>query len=149
MYRDENETISTIHEKILNCQASDGSAMLFSNEGTYLEPRSIAFNSSITLPVYQISGSDLMTILSKYTNFVGRIIPQTGQSIRTCDCLAAAHVVGAIARIWRARRSCNNTQVIQCLKETALDLGPVGRDDEYGHGLVQTKSAYECLKLKC
>ena len=59
--------------------------------------------------------------------------------------MAAPHVVGAAALIWRACNSCTNTQVAQCLEDTAMDLGTTGRDDQFGHGLVRTENAYLCL----
>jgi subtilisin family serine protease len=59
--------------------------------------------------------------------------------------MAAPHVVGAAALIWRACNSCTSTQVAQCLEDTAMDLGTTGRDDQFGHGLVRTENAYLCL----
>jgi serine protease len=59
--------------------------------------------------------------------------------------MAAPHVVGAAALIWRACNSCTNTQVSQCLEDTAMDIGTTGRDNQFGHGLVQTETAYLCL----
>jgi serine protease len=63
--------------------------------------------------------------------------------------MATPHVTGAIARIWSKCGACSNDQVEQCLVSTAKDLGPVGRDDEYGVGLLQTQSAYDCLLAGC
>jgi serine protease len=57
--------------------------------------------------------------------------------------MAAPHVTGAIAKIWAARPQCTNMQVRAAVEGTAKDLGPVGRDDLYGHGLVQAKAAYK------
>jgi hypothetical protein len=63
--------------------------------------------------------------------------------------MAAPHVTGAIARIWSTCGTCSNDQVKQCLLSTAEDLGPVGRDDEYGAGLLQTQNAYDCMMMGC
>jgi serine protease len=63
--------------------------------------------------------------------------------------MAAPHVTGAIARIWSTCGKCSNDQVEQCIISTAEDLGPVGRDDEYGAGLLRTQSAYDCLLASC
>ena len=48
-------------------------------------------------------------------------------------------------------RQCTNSQIIQCLQNTALDLGRTGRDDNYGYGLIQGEKAYLCLvnNAKC
>jgi serine protease len=59
--------------------------------------------------------------------------------------MAAPHVTGSIARIWSTCRECSSDQVEQCLLDTAEDLGPVGRDNDYGAGLLQTQDAFDCL----
>ena len=59
--------------------------------------------------------------------------------------MSAAHVTGLIAKLWAARPQCSNTQIRQALEATAYDLGPTGRDDEFGHGLVQGVAAYNWL----
>jgi serine protease len=63
--------------------------------------------------------------------------------------MATPHVTGAIARIWSTCGTCSNDQVEQCIISTAEDLGPVGRDDEYGAGLLQTQNAYDCMMMGC
>jgi serine protease len=63
--------------------------------------------------------------------------------------MATPHVTGAIARIWSTCGACSNDQVEQCLVSTAEDLGPVGRDNDYGAGLLQTQNAYDCLLMGC
>ncbi len=55
---------------------------------------------------------------------------------------AAPFVSGVAARIWAARPQCTNLQVRQALEGSALDLGTAGKDDQYGHGLMQAKAAY-------
>lgn len=131
----------------MNCQISGANAMILVNNST-VAVRTIA-NSSITIPFYLMSPNDGMTITSSLVNRKGTIKSQNEYQLATDSVLSSAHVVGAIARIWRARRNCNNTEVIQCITETAVDLGTVGKDDYYGHGLVQTRAAYRCLKRQC
>jgi serine protease len=63
--------------------------------------------------------------------------------------MATPHVTGSIARIWSTCAKCSNDQVEQCLLDTAEDLGPFGRDNDYGAGLLQTKNAYDCLMMGC
>ena len=59
--------------------------------------------------------------------------------------MAAAHVSALAAKLWAARPGCTNSQIRQALEETSLDLGQQGRDDIYGHGLVQGAAAYDFL----
>jgi PKD repeat protein len=44
---------------------------------------------------------------------------------------------------------CTKGQVRSALEGTALDLGAPGRDDSYGHGLIQAKAAIDSLEATC
>ncbi|KAB8198389.1 S8 family serine peptidase [Lysobacter maris] len=59
--------------------------------------------------------------------------------------MATPHVAGSAAIIWSANPSASNQQVRDAMTSTALDLGPAGRDNDYGYGLVQTFAATEAL----
>lgn len=59
--------------------------------------------------------------------------------------MSAAHVTGLLAKLWAARPECTNAQLRTALEATALDLGDPGRDDQFGHGLVQGAAAYNYL----
>jgi serine protease len=88
--------------------------------------------------------------LSGPGEFVLSTVPGNGYSYFDGTSMAAPHVAGAISKIWAARPQCTNAQVRAAVEGTAKDLGPVGRDDDYGHGLVQVKAAYEvCHELSC
>jgi subtilisin family serine protease len=54
-------------------------------------------------------------------------------------------VAGAAAIIWSANPAATNTQVRDAMYGTALDLGAAGRDNEYGHGLVQSFNAVQVV----
>jgi hypothetical protein len=54
-------------------------------------------------------------------------------------------VAGAIAYIWRAVPNLTNDEVVKLMEDTAVDLGTVGRDNQYGYGLVNMRAAYERL----
>jgi serine protease len=53
----------------------------------------------------------------------------------------AAPQVSAVAALVAARGATSPDVIEQVLEATAVDLGPAGRDDEYGHGLVQAGAA--------
>ena len=55
--------------------------------------------------------------------------------------MAAPHVSGVAALLFARRPAAPAAQVRQALEMTAADLGPAGRDNEYGMGLVQAASA--------
>jgi hypothetical protein len=55
--------------------------------------------------------------------------------------MAAPFVSGAAAMMWAINPSLDNSQIAQILMGSAQDLGPVGDDDETGHGLLNFCSA--------
>jgi subtilisin family serine protease len=55
--------------------------------------------------------------------------------------MACPHVAGAAALVWAAEPSLTPEQVRLRLRQTAEDLGPVGRDNLYGYGLVNAAAA--------
>jgi len=59
--------------------------------------------------------------------------------------MASPHVAGVAAKIWAAKPNCSNVEVREALEKTAVDLGKAGRDDYYGHGMVQAVPAYRYL----
>ncbi|MCI0570840.1 MAG: S8 family serine peptidase, partial [Myxococcaceae bacterium] len=60
--------------------------------------------------------------------------------------MATPFVSGVAALLWSRDPSLTNAQVRDLLERSAKDLGSVkGRDDTFGHGLVQARSALELL----
>lgn len=59
--------------------------------------------------------------------------------------MAVPHVTGALARIWADFPNCRSETVRRSIEESALDLGPRGKDTMFGSGLLQTEAAYDWL----
>ena len=59
--------------------------------------------------------------------------------------VATAHVSGVAGLVWSHHSQCSNSDIRNALKATAKDLGNAGRDNDYGHGLVQAKAALDYL----
>jgi subtilisin family serine protease len=59
---------------------------------------------------------------------------------------AAAHVSGIVALLLERRGSLTPDNVRQILQSTAKDLGPKGRDDQFGFGLVDAYRAVLALE---
>ncbi len=51
--------------------------------------------------------------------------------------MASPVVAGVAALVWSHYRHCSPRFIRQALGNSALDLGAPGRDDSFGHGLVQ------------
>jgi hypothetical protein len=60
--------------------------------------------------------------------------------------VATPHVVGVAALVWSHFNFLTAIQIRNVLESTAKDLGESGRDDKYGHGLVDAKAAYDFLE---
>ena len=59
--------------------------------------------------------------------------------------MATPHVSGAAALLWSHQQECSNIEIRNALNASAKDLGIVGRDNEYGYGLVQIDAAYNYI----
>lgn len=64
-----------------------------------------------------------------------------GYGTKSGTSMASPHVAGAGALAWAAYPTWTNLDVRSCLTTTADDLGPAGRDGQYGHGLVDADEA--------
>lgn len=64
-----------------------------------------------------------------------------GSDVVTGTSFAAAIVSGAIANLIHAAPKRSADQIEKALAATAKDLGPKGRDNDFGYGLIDTKAA--------
>jgi serine protease len=59
--------------------------------------------------------------------------------------MATPHVSGVAALLFAHNPAASASQVRQVMEATAQDLGPAGRDNEYGYGLVQAADALAAI----
>ncbi|AZO10168.1 MULTISPECIES: S8 family serine peptidase [unclassified Mesorhizobium] len=64
-----------------------------------------------------------------------------GSEVVTGTSFAAAIVSGAIANLMHAAPNRSADEIEKALAATAKDLGPKGRDNDFGYGLIDTKAA--------
>jgi subtilisin family serine protease len=65
-----------------------------------------------------------------------------GSDLVTGTSFAAAIASGAVANLLHANPGLSADQVEKVLAVTATDLGPAGRDDDFGYGLLNAKAAF-------
>jgi serine protease len=83
------------------------------------------------------------TLLSSDSNVFSVIFPRFDRYAETPEegtSMAAPHVAGVAALIM-SQGVTNPAAVEALIKATAKDLGPPGRDNEYGYGLIQPRAA--------
>eukprot|EP00543_Licmophora_paradoxa_P005426 CAMPEP_0202456616 /NCGR_PEP_ID=MMETSP1360-20130828/13828_1 /ASSEMBLY_ACC=CAM_ASM_000848 /TAXON_ID=515479 /ORGANISM="Licmophora paradoxa, Strain CCMP2313" /LENGTH=566 /DNA_ID=CAMNT_0049076473 /DNA_START=170 /DNA_END=1870 /DNA_ORIENTATION=- len=59
--------------------------------------------------------------------------------------MACPHVAGALALLKSFKPDATGRELVEALEETAEDLGTSGRDNRFGHGLIQTYAAAQYL----
>lgn len=60
--------------------------------------------------------------------------------------IATPHVAGVAALIWSVNPTLTPDEVRDIIEKTAVDLGPPGWDDEYGHGRVDAYAAVRATR---
>ena len=129
-------------------------------------------SESIGIPVMALSLGNGEILLNEHTGETFTIATEEGYAFLSGTSMAAPHVTGAAALIWRSCPACTNQNVTDCLESTAigkndhffriakdffrikydsltlfvsLDLGMTGKDEYFGSGLIQVNAAYKCL----
>jgi len=59
--------------------------------------------------------------------------------------MASPHVAGVAALVWSHFPDCTNNQIRNVLVRSAQDKGTAGCDEDYGHGIVKAKAAFDLL----
>jgi len=70
-------------------------------------------------------------------------LPYNSYGYESGTSMACSYVSGLAALVWASGPSCSRSEVQQIVQETAVDIGPVGRDDEYGHGRIDAGAAIQ------
>jgi serine protease len=101
------------------------------------------------IPAISISQEDGQALVSASLGATGTIVnsttPGSGYEAWDGTSMATPHVSGVAALVWSNFPARSNADIRNALEQTAQDLGAAGRDNYYGHGLVQAKAAYDLL----
>ncbi len=134
----------TFAEKVSNVKAQGARAAITVNNDTsnpddpgwfslgsacdWIPTASISYNSGIALRANGLGSGTVTGERWDYDYYDG-------------TSMATLHVTAAAALAWSANPTLTNADIRTILQNTALDLGPAGRDREYGYGLVQADAA--------
>ena len=139
---------NTFAEKVNNAIAGGAAAVVVYNNapGGF----SGTLNGSSTKPAISATQEDGQFLVANRLgqNASVSTIPQSnanGYAYLDGTSMATPHVSGVAAIVWSADPSATNTELRNALESTAIDLGAAGRDNEFGHGLVQSLAAADAL----
>ena len=127
--------------KVANCQASGGvGAVVYNNvAGSFAGTL-----GTVVTAIPSVTASD--TEGAALRGQVGQVATVTVKAVNYAyfdgTSMATPHVAAVAALVWSYFPGCNGNQIRASLTKSALDLGPKGRDDKFGHGLVQARAAY-------
>jgi len=140
--------VTVFYEKALNCQRKGGiGVLIFNNEPglIYGSLRPDGVDPGVRIPVLALSQDDGRILLRRIGTKITITSLRSSYASSEGTSMSTPHVAGVAAKIWSIRPSCTNKQIREALEQSAYDLGDVGRDDQFGHGLVQAEAAYEYL----
>ncbi|MDP2363688.1 MAG: S8 family serine peptidase, partial [Ignavibacteria bacterium] len=69
----------------------------------------------------------------------------TGYTVLSGTSMASPHVAGAVALLKQFAPNLTGKQILEALYNTAIDLGTVGEDNNYGRGLIDVYAAFLSL----
>jgi serine protease len=133
---------------VLNCQDNGGAAAIIYQRQPGRLSGKLKELTAVHIPVALMSyddGNDLVSF-SNYQEVT--LLATDGYLFVDGTSMSTPHAAGAAASLWRSCYDCSHYHVEACLHETALDLGEQGRDNVFGHGLVQMNDAFQCLRTQ-
>jgi subtilisin family serine protease len=127
-------------DKVLNCQTSGGiGAVIFNNAaGDPLFTLGGVATSIPSVGAYQADGATMLTQLGSAATVA---VSAYDYAALNGTSMATPHVSSVAALVWSQHTNCTAAQMRDSLNKSAMDLGTGGRDDYFGYGLVQAKTA--------
>lgn len=128
--------------KVANCEASGGvGAILYNNVAGSLNP---TLGATVTnIPSVAASLAEGQAMLGQLGQSATVSVKVGNYSYFNGTSMATPHASAVAALVWSYFPYCSAAEIRSTLAKSAEDLGTAGRDDKYGHGLVQARAAYD------
>lgn len=144
----------SFYDKVMNVQAGGGLAAVIYNNVPGGFAGTLGSGNSSSIPAISLSQEDGLAIVGSSLGSSGNVVntadwPASGYAAWDGTSMATPHVSGVAALVWSYYPSCTNVQIRNALNMTAEELGAAGRDNAYGHGLVQAADAHTFLGFGC
>ena len=131
-------------DKVINCESGGGSAaVIYNNVEGGLSGTLVGAATSI--PSIGITQADGAVLASSVGATATVTVGPGDYAFFDGTSMATPHVSAVAGLVWSQHETCNNEQIRSAMNATALDLGSAGKDNAFGHGLVQAKAAYDYL----
>ncbi|MES2017162.1 MAG: S8 family serine peptidase [Pseudomonadota bacterium] len=133
--------------KVGNCEASGGlGAIIYNNTAG-------GFNGTLGttathIPSVSASDSEGAAMLGQLDLAATLAVTPASYAYFDGTSMATPHVSAVAALVWSYFPDCSGAQIRASLTKSALDLGPAGRDNKYGYGLVQAKAAKDRIDAR-
>ncbi|MBN2388140.1 MAG: S8 family serine peptidase [Anaerolineales bacterium] len=142
--------VISFYEKVINVQNGGGAAVVIYNNapGNFLG--TLGEGSTSVIIGISLSQEDGQYLVANQLGSVASvtsewIYPSNNYEYYDGTSMATPHVSAVAALIWSANPTATNAEIREALTATAFDLGPAGRDNAYGYGLVQAADALAYL----
>ena len=137
----------TFADKVNNVRAGGGVAAVIYNNvpGEFLGLVQVP-TSTPAIGITQADGQSLLTKLGQSATVVSYHSDTSG-GYEAWDgtSMATPHVSGVAALVWSRYPTKTNVEIRNALDASAKDLGPAGRDSNFGFGLVRAQAALALL----
>lgn len=131
-------------DKVTNCQASGGvGAIIYNNvAGELFGTLGTTATAIPSVGATQADGATMLGQLGQQAAVAVFGLPDVYAAYNGTS-MATPHVSGVAAVVWSLHPGCSAEQIRASLNLSATDLGAVGRDAQFGFGLVQAKAAHD------
>lgn len=129
-------------DKVQNCESDGGVAAIVYNNQPGLFGGTLGGVSTV-IPSVTVSDSSGAAMLGQLGSSASVTVASGNYALFSGTSMATPHVAGVAALVWSQHPQCSAAEIRQTLRLSATDLGDTGRDNEFGHGLVQAKAAVD------
>jgi len=134
----------TFAEKVQECEDQGGVGAVIYNNAPALFSGTLG-GVATSIPSVAVSGDDGAGLVALAGSVARLTVASGNYAFYDGTSMATPHVSGVAALVWSTNASCTNSEIRSALNGSAIDLGPAGRDNAYGFGLVQADDATALL----
>ncbi|HWI64341.1 MAG TPA: S8 family serine peptidase [Symbiobacteriaceae bacterium] len=139
-----NRGTITFADKVTNVMAQGAAAAIIANNDTAAPDNADSFTLGAAgnwIPTVSVSYNSGMAIRAGGLSTGTVSLTAWDYAYNNGTSMATPHVSGVAALAWSAKPALTGATIRSILTATAADLGAAGRDDYFGHGLVQADAA--------